>query len=190
MSIVNLSAPWIEYYRKLESMFEGDNNVKVVYDAQNMRCDLFVDGEDKAKALTKLLKPSVEFGSVTMPVIVQPANEISELYGNKTYSYRKPYPSRPLAPYADDIHYQAFIGNASMNFIEYAYGPGGAVFTYVIFAPKVVQYFNDDTSSYYGLKTTLYEDIAREIFIEEPGVFYCTNKEWTGRTNDEEIDFR
>ena len=185
MSIVNLSAPWIDYYRKLEAMFEGDNNVKVVYDAQNMRCDLFVDGEDKAKALTKLLKPSVEFGSITMPVIVQPANEISELYGDKAYLYRKPYRSRPLAPYADDIHYQAFIGNASMNFIEYAYGPGGAVFTYVVFAPRVVQYFNDDASSYYGLKTTLYEDIAREIFIEEPGVFYCTNKRWT-RTDDEE----
>ena len=187
MSIVNLSAPWIEYYRKLEAMFEGDNSVKVVYDAQDMLCDLFVDGEEKADALTKLLKPSVKFGNITMPVVVHQANDISELYGVKSYS-RKPYRTRPLVPYADDIHCKAFIGNVSMNFIEYAYGPGGAVFTYVIFAPRVVQYFADDTSSYYGLKTTLYEDIAREIFIEEPGVFYCTNKRWT-KEDDEEVDF-
>lgn len=189
MSIVNLSAPWIEYYRKLEAMFEGDPNVTIIYDGVGMRYDLYVENEEIAEALTKLLKPNVEFGNVVMPVVVHFANEIEGIRRGaiiaRPYTYASYNIGKPLIPDPKDDHYLAFKTNTAMDTVEYAYGPGGVVFTYVIFAPRVVQYFADDTSDYYGLKSTLYEDIAREIFIEEPGVFYCTNKV-LGKGNDEE----
>lgn len=174
MPIVNLSAPWIEHYRKLQVMFKHDECVSVVYDAANMKCDLYVDGEDKANALLNLLKPVVEFGNIALSVIVHPSNALTEmnvprrrLYAPSYYATSRTY---------DEIHYRAFECNTAMNSVEYAYGPGGEVFTYVIFANEVVQYFADDASDYFGLKSTLYEDIARDIFIEEPGVYYCTNR--------------
>lgn len=173
MSIVNLSAPWVQYYRKLEAMFRNDRNVTVVFDGTDIHCDLYVDGEEKAEALTKLLKPIAEFGNVIMPVIVHPSNGIKDMYGPKPYVWRSGHIAR--TPYAQDVHYIALNTNSAMNSVEYKYGPGGAVFTYVIFSPLVVQYFADDISDYYGHVSTLYEDIARDIFVEETGVYYCTD---------------
>ena len=192
MSIVNLSAPWVQYYRKLEAMFKHDNNVTVVFDGTNIRCDLYVDGDEKAEALTKLLKPTVEFGNVVMPVIVHPSDEISAMYENKLAHPYAPsrYVHNATAPYEQDAHYIALNTNSAMSSVEYKYGPGGAVFTYVIFRPKVVQYFADDISDYYGSISTLYENIARDIFVEETGVYYCTDLILPRRRrDDEEVDF-
>jgi len=46
--------------------------------------------------------------------------------------------------------------------------------TYVLFKNKVVQYFIDNIGDYNGMKSTLYEDIARDIFEDVDGVFFCT----------------
>ena len=190
MSIVNLSAPWVQYYRKLDAMFKHDNNVTVVFDGTNIRCDLYVDGDEKAEALTKLLKPSVEFGNVVMPVIVHPSNEIKAMYETKTVYPYAPGRYAHAAPYSQDVHYIALSTNSAMSSVEYKYGPGGAVFTYVIFRPKVVQYFADDISDYYGSVSTMYESIARDIFVEETGVYYCTDLILPKRRRDnEEVDF-
>lgn len=173
MAIVNLSAPWIEHYRKLQTMFANDPDVSVVYDSACMVCEIYAEGEKRAEALEKLLKPSVQFGNVVLNITVHQVNGISEKYGrflpltlrNGLYAHRK-----------DDLHYQALLTNPAVNSIEYTYGPGKEVLTYVIFTPEVAQYFSDDIGDYYGLKSTLYEDIARDIFVEEFGVFYCTNR--------------
>lgn len=50
---------------------------------------------------------------------------------------------------------------------------------YVVFKNCVVQFFNDNLNDIYGNISTLYQDIAREIFAdaEWEGVFYCTDVE-------------
>lgn len=46
---------------------------------------------------------------------------------------------------------------------------------YCSFKKEVVQYPADDLSSETGLKSTLYEDLAREIFENTDGVYFCTD---------------
>ena len=48
--------------------------------------------------------------------------------------------------------------------------------SFAVFAKEVVQYYNDDLTDINGLKSTLYEDIARDVF-DIDGINYCTSKE-------------
>ena len=49
--------------------------------------------------------------------------------------------------------------------------------TYVVFRNEVVQYYTDDLGDYFGMASTLYEDIARDLFSEVDGIYFCTNTE-------------
>ena len=49
--------------------------------------------------------------------------------------------------------------------------------TFVIFKKEVVQYFTDDIGDYHGICSTLYQDLAKEIFGSIDGVFFCTDNE-------------
>lgn len=40
---------------------------------------------------------------------------------------------------------------------------------------KVVQYFNDDLGDAHGVCSTLYQEIAKDVFGEHEGIFFCTN---------------
>ena len=46
--------------------------------------------------------------------------------------------------------------------------------SYVLFRKEVVQYFNDDLSDAHGICSTLYQDLAKEVFGESEGIFFCT----------------
>ncbi len=47
--------------------------------------------------------------------------------------------------------------------------------SYILFEPKVVQFFNDDLGDLNGLRSTLYQDIAANVFEDaHEGVFFCT----------------
>ena len=53
-------------------------------------------------------------------------------------------------------------------------------FTYVVFKNCVVQFFNDNLNDPHGVLSTLYQDIAREVFGDcgmAGGVAYCTDVE-------------
>jgi hypothetical protein len=61
---------------------------------------------------------------------------------------------------------------------EYWYPP----LTYVVFKNRVVQFFNDNLNDPHGVISTLYQDIADEIFADMPyqahgGIAYCTDVE-------------
>lgn len=45
----------------------------------------------------------------------------------------------------------------------------------MLFKKEVVQYFTDNLGDYNGYRSTLYENIARDIFGDIVGVFFCTN---------------
>jgi hypothetical protein len=47
--------------------------------------------------------------------------------------------------------------------------------TYVIFKKEVVQYYDDNLGDAHGNRTTLYEQIANQIFEDREGIYFCTD---------------
>ena len=47
--------------------------------------------------------------------------------------------------------------------------------TFVEFCKYVVQYYNDNLGDLHGNRTTVMEQIAREVFDDVSGVYFCTD---------------
>ena len=151
---VTLSAPWMTYYHELEEMFKRDPEIKIVYDEESYTVKLYVAKSAKAEALDKLLKKEVSFGTITLNVIVVPPNEdeVDIL----------------------DLYEDAFAGNPSLDYTIPIESPLGR-HCYVVMKNEVVQFFNDQLDDPHGNKSTLLQEIARDIFIGDPAVHFCTN---------------
>ena len=157
MATINLSAPWVTYYREIKALFDDDPEIDIVYDEAANNILLYVDNSAKADALTKLLPEEREFGNVTVHVTVIPSNND---IGTRVALLQK-----------------AFENNPAFAFIK----PAGGVFTddinYIVFKNRVVQYFADNMHDIHGNISTIYEDIARDVLGEEEGCFFCTDLE-------------
>lgn len=150
---MKLIAPWVNYWREIEALFAQDPEVKVVYDEEANEVKLFVDNSRKADAIAYLLPEEKTFGNVTLKISVVPANDgIQSKF---------------------DAIQEAFVGNPALSYVWQARTPFGE-FDYVVFEPKVVQYFNDDMRDVNGNKTTLYQDIAKDVIGEEANLCFCT----------------
>lgn len=147
-----LAAPWDEYYQMINAMFKDDPDVTVVYLPDEYKIKLYVEKQAKAEVLSLMLEPEMTFGNITVLIEVIPPNTIITS--------------------AAEVYREAFRDNPAVEEIVTL----GGVFqaTYIIFKKEVVQYHNDDIGSPYGLRSTLYETIAKEIFVERPGVYFCT----------------
>lgn len=155
MAKVNLSSPWVIYYKELEALFKGDPNVKVIFDELENTIKLYVQGESKAEALSQLLPTEKEFGNVTIKIEVLPANEFFQS--------------------AISLYEDAFRGNSALRFVKNITN-GVYSFDYIVFKPEVVQFFNDSLGDINGNCSTLYQNIAKDIFGETDGVFFCTDE--------------
>lgn len=152
MAKLNLSPPWIILYNEMKAFFKEDNEVNVGYNDEEKKILLYVTDNKKATALASLIKEEVELGKVTVKICIMPGNGFSS--GNCAIK-------------------DAFVGNGAFDHVINVKAFGFDM-QFVIFKAKVVQYKTDDISDYYGLQSTLYEDIARDIFKDVGGVFYCT----------------
>lgn len=157
MDKLGLVSPWVDYYRKLEALFAEDPGVKVLLNNKHPEIKLLVEDSAKADALTQLLAPEITYGNVTVKVTVVPAN-----------------PKLGASERIDKIA-KAFEGNAAVAGIYSIDRVFTNAVNYVVFKPKVVQYFNDDLSDAHGIRSTLYQELAKEIFGEDCGVFFCTD---------------
>lgn len=151
-----LSSPWTAYYRKMDALFGSDPDIKVVFDEQECNLHLLVENPDKADALTQLLPAEKTFGNVTMKISVIPAN-------------------LDRAPSKVSLIKTAFQGNPAFSYAASAEGLFSSPIHYVVFANKVVQYFNDDLGDVNGNCSTLYQELAKEILGESEGIHYCTD---------------
>ena len=160
---LKLSPPWITYINKLEALFDGDPAIAFNIDMSVPSVTLSGYNGDKNAALLKLLPSEKAFGSVILKInIDDPISNIA-------------FPT-PKA-----LFDTAFEGNPA-----YAYsispteeGYWFFSFTYVVFKNCVVQFFNDNLNDCHGLISTLYQDIAAEVF-EKAGltnVYYNTDVE-------------
>lgn len=160
---LKLSPPWTTYINKLQALFDGDPQIAFNINYQDMSVTLSGYNGDKNAALRHLLPPTKNFGNVTLTINIDgPINNIAfttpkELFdtafkGNPAYAYS-------VAP-ADEGYYFFSL-------------------TYVVFKNYVVQFFNDNLNDCHGLISTLYQDIAAELF-EDAGlhnVYYNTDIE-------------
>ena len=156
MATLELAAPWTNFLNMIKAMFKKDDEVTVDYNEETQKIKILVDNPDKAEALTKLLPTHKTFGNVVLQIEVIPENsETNEL---------------------ETLMKRAFSGNGAVkDIITTDLTPLSFGAVYTLFAKEVVQFFNDDLTDYHGECSTLYEDIAREIFNVPEGVFFCTD---------------
>lgn len=157
MARLKLSPPWDEYYRKVNALFERDPEVHVLYDEEDLILKLFVDTDSKAAALRELIPDTVNYGNVNLTIEIIPANGFGKIQDKR------------------NAIEEAFEGNDAVVDVITTTGIGEFGATYVVFDKIVVQYFNDDLTDIHGFRSTLYEEIAREVFKIQDGVFYCTD---------------
>lgn len=150
-------SPWAEYAKKIQALFERDLDVEVKYNNDVPEVLLYVIGSNKAQAISKILPETVNFGSIDLKVTVITDNDLE----NAT---------------PDILFREAFLGNPAFSFSSTVGGISSNPFTYVAFKPEVVQYHNDDISDAYGNRSTLYQQLAKEVFNDIPGVYFCTDK--------------
>ena len=162
---MKISPPWITYINQLNALLQHDKDIHIEYDNNELEVKVYVDNGAKAAALDRLLPDEVEFGNVTLYVCVIPANDVfDDLDAN----------SSPKQLF--DI---AFDGNPVYAFSKEITGIFSNKLTYVVFKNRVVQFFNDNLNDIYGNVSTLYQELAHEVFAEEAtrGVCYCTDIE-------------
>lgn len=161
MARVNLSPPWATLVSEFEELFKYDHEVHVVYNEEAYSLKLYVDSSTKAAALTSLLPEEYVFGNVKLTVIVVPANQETVKFSTNP----------------TELFTYAFRDNPIFSFIKTITGIFANNLTYVVFKNRVVQFFNDDLGDIYGNRSTLYQEIAKNIFGEKEGVFFCTDIE-------------
>jgi hypothetical protein len=170
MAKLNQSAPWVTYVSELEQMFKYDRETHVVYNEEANEVKLYVDDPEKASALMELLPKEKVFGNVKLDITVVSLN------GSCTIN-----PS--IVCY---LFNTAFCNNGAFAFTKVISGILSNDITYVVFKNKVVQYFDDNLGDIYGQRSTLYQEIAKDLFKEIDGVFYCTDIEIPGENQSDE----
>ena len=152
---VCLSAPWDLYEKKLRAMFGQDPDIEIEYDRDGMEIKLFVDDPDKAEAIEELLPAMVEFPGVSLKLTVVPGNG--------------------EAP-AIALYNRAFSGNPAFHYAQRVQPEGTSnPADFVVFAKEVVQYYEDNPFSVGGMRSMLYQDLAKELFGEQGGVYFSTD---------------
>lgn len=157
---MKLSPPWVNYYNEIKALFAQDPEIKVSLDEENMEVKLFVENGRKADALIQLIPSEKAFGNVSLKITIVPANS---------------------APTRLDLIQEAFFGNPALSYVWTAQTLFGD-FNYVVFENKVVQYYNDDMRDINGNCSTLYQELAKDVFGEEANLCFCTeavNRELT-----------
>jgi len=168
MAKLNLIAPWDEYYEELNAFFKDDPDVTILYDEEAKNIKVLVQETIKAEALTRLLKDEVEFGGVKLTITVVPANEVTKgvkklitnIDNNENYG---------------DMFERALINNSAFAYTYTVDNVMGFNAVFVVFKKQVIQYYNDNLGDLHGMKSTLAENIARDIFVSHNGVFFCTD---------------
>lgn len=169
MATLKLSSPWVEYYRKISALFAQDLDIRILFDEEELKLMIYVYNDRKARAMDALVGTEKVFGNVTLKIEVIPANNKVEFL-SATTGYTKTE-KKALAG-------ALFQGNSAVKSIHDIENYFEGTVTYIIFEKEVVQYFDDNLGSYYGLKSTLYEDIAKDVLSPVAGVYYCTSNEF------------
>ena len=151
---LEMSAPWEILHEKIKALFEQDSDIIVLSDGSSKTITIIVDehAKDKQIAIMSIMPRYKVFGNVTVKIVVRSSDE----------------------PDMHDILDRAFMDNPAVEDVVTLIRPFGDC-TFVVFEPKVVQYYTDDLGTPDGFTSTLYQDIAADIF-DLDGVGFCTGR--------------
>ena len=159
---ITLEAPWYSFQKKVSSLFKGDPDIIVseVYEVEGedyqYAFDIEIRKHDKYVAMDRVMPAIKSFGNVKMAIMLFDEENAN---GN------------PDA----EVYETIFRDNPILEGIKDIIDPAGIHHGYVVFKPEVIQFFDDELSSYNGKWSGLAQDIAREIFDNEfRGVHFCT----------------
>lgn len=163
-----LSPPWDTFLHKIEAIFNGDSEVSMEYDEEEKYLKINVSNVTKAEALRKIIPGKKDFGNVVMKIDIVSPEETKQS--------------------AEEILKQAFNGNPNVtNIVTTPLTSLSFGATYVVFKKEVVQFFNDDLQDLNGLCSTLFEDIAREVFDVSGDVAFCTDSNTNTATASSQV---
>ena len=160
-----MSPPWILYVSQINALFSNDPDITIEYDNDNVEVKLYVNNNKKAAALMYLLPFEKEFGNVTLDIIIIPSNHNAVEKVDLTT--------------AKEYFEAAFENNPVFAFTHVVQGIFTNTLTYVVFKNRVVQFFADNLNDIHGNISTLYQELAKDVFNKDviPGVLFCTDIE-------------
>lgn len=158
---LKVSPPWITYLNMIEALFGcNQKNIAVNYNNDERKIVIAVNDGDKNAAIRKLLPEKKQFGNVTVSIETDgPMSNIAFTSNKELFD----------AAFKDN---PAYVGSFPVDGLVCS-------FTYVVFKNCVVQFFNDNLNDLHGNVSTLYQEIAKELFEEADlhSVAYCTDVE-------------
>ena len=162
---LKISPPWVIYVRKLEALFDGDPMIafNVDYNAENgPSVVLSTNDGEKAAALAKLLPEEIIYGGVKLSIWVDCPNMPNLAFPDNKVLFETAFKGNPAFAYA--------IAPAQEGYNWYP-------MVYVVFKNSVVQFFADNLNDCHGVISTLYQDLAEEIFGsgDITGVYFNTD---------------
>lgn len=159
--MLKLQSPWVLFYKEVCALFARDPEVKVLFNNDEPELKIQVKGNDeKAACIARFFPKEKVFGNIVLNCSVVGDNG-------------QPVPDVDLP---DSIAIQkVFEDNGALSFIKEVQTPFQYSITYVVFVKEVVQYYSDNMYDLYGATSTVYENLARDIF-EQPfrGENYCS----------------
>lgn len=162
---LKLSPPWITYINMLEAMFDGDPQIAFNVDWHAPAVTISCNNGLKVAALLLLLPSEKKFGNITLPITIDGP------VANKTFTSPK---ELFMTAFEKNPAFADCVAPAQEGYFY-------VDFCYVIFKNCVVQFFNDNLDDARGLVSTLYQEIAKEIFADASynlnSVHYCTDVE-------------
>lgn len=157
---IKLISPWVNFYREIEALFGKDSDIKIVFDNAERVIKLYVKGQEKYEALSRLIPSEKIFGNVTLKIQIIPENN-SEL--STIDLFRRAFSGNPVVTDIITITREELDSTNEFN--------------YVVFKKEVVQYHDDSLNDPHGNRSTLYQYIAEDIFENCGGVYFCTDRE-------------
>ena len=152
---MKITSPWITYVNQVKCLFADDADALVEYNDDKKNLVLKVFDPHRADALTKLLPIRKDFGGVTLHISVVPANK-------ETPSFA-------------ELVEKAMDGNPHFSQLIKVPMQDGKTFNYLMFEPEVAQYWNDNLADPNGNVSTVYADLAQDVFGVVPGTFFATD---------------
>ena len=156
MEKINMSAPWLTYFREIEALFKQDPEVTIKFSGDPPRMVIYVENAIKADAISKLLPSEKNFGKVVATIKVIPANE------KETKAV---------------LIQRALDGNPIFNRMVSAEGIFINPIHFCVFKKEVAQFWDDNLGDINGNISILYEDIAEDIFEDTEGILFCTDED-------------
>ncbi|MFB6589866.1 hypothetical protein ACFCVQ_30620 [Bacillus thuringiensis] len=164
-----LSPPWITYFNKLVNSIGADPTVTVgplIPVGGNFIVLVHALSNEKAIALATLLKSFVEFGNVSVTVIVT----------NNENQIVNPVPCPLDAFEIAHLFLVALENNPYFDqVVVQPQFPGGSNVVFPVFKAEVIQFFNDDISNlcqtFTGVAANVFHDVMQDEICDTPILF-------------------